>query len=207
MRDAFLRSSRVVQAAIADERIAAAWASPSALEGQTVGGLVGHLARAVTVVEGYLDGDEPDLYRPGLESAGHYYASLMEAMTDADHAGVRQRGAEAGEAGATALADGVEAAVDRLTTRLPTEPADRRVAVIGGTVMRLDDYLVTRMVEQVVHLDDVARSVGVEPWTVPTDVLDLVLACGAEVGRRRSGGPAMIRSLFREGSPGALPVI
>ena len=26
--------------------------------------------------------------------------------------------------------------------------------------MRLDDYLVTRVVEQVVHLDDLARSIG-----------------------------------------------
>ena len=41
--------------------------------------------------------------------------------------------------------------------------------------MRLDDYLVTRLVEQVVHLDDLARSLGVESWPVPDDHVKLVL--------------------------------
>lgn len=72
--------------------------------------------------------------------------------------------------------------------------------------MRLDDYLETRLVEQVVHLDDLARSLAVDPWPVVPAAESLVLRCGTEIGRLRSGGPAMIRALFRD-RPEPLPVL
>ena len=93
-----------------------------------------------------------------------------------------------------------------LAERLAIEPADRLVAVYAGKVMRLDDYLWTRLVEQVVHLDDLARSLGVDSWLNAPDAEALVISCGAEIGRLRFGGPLMIRTLFRN-QTGALPVV
>ena len=79
--------------------------------------------------------------------------------------------------------------------------------VFAGLVMPLDEYLVTRIVEQVVHLGDLARSVGLPPWDVPSDLEALVLAVGTEVGRVRHGGAAMVRALFRGDEAGVLPVL
>ena len=93
-----------------------------------------------------------------------------------------------GPAGAAVAADGparvaehAAAAVPVLRERLATEPPGRLVPVFAGLVMPLDEYLVTRIVEQVVHLGDLARSVGLPPWDVPSDLEALVLAVGTEV--------------------------
>ena len=72
--------------------------------------------------------------------------------------------------------------------------------------MRLDDYLLTRLVEQVVHPDDLAKSLDVEPWLNAPGAEALVVSCGAEIGRQRFGGAAMIRTLYC-GDVGALPVL
>lgn len=77
---------------------------------------------------------------------------------------------------------GQEELVRQLTKRLHVleprlrslDPADL-VAVVGGKVMRVADYLVTRVVEQVVHLDDLARSITREPWPYPLTGQDLAI--------------------------------
>ena len=72
--------------------------------------------------------------------------------------------------------------------------------------MRLDEYLKTRIVEQVVHLDDLARSLGREPWPVPLDG-----ARPRDPHRRRhrprlrSGPTEMLRCLYRSASTRSSP--
>ena len=79
--------------------------------------------------------------------------------------------------------------------------------MFSGLVIRLDHYLVTRIVEQVVHLDDLARSVGRDSWPTP-EADALVVAIGAEIGLRRRGSTAMIRALYRQGfTEGTIPVL
>jgi hypothetical protein len=95
-----------------------------------------------------------------------------------------------------------------LISRLVTEPADRHLGVAGGGMtMLLDEYLKSRVVEQVVHLDDLARSIDREPWPVSFEAQDLVLHIGADIGRIRSGAIEMIRCLYRTPPGGVLPVI
>jgi hypothetical protein len=79
--------------------------------------------------------------------------------------------------------------------------------VFAGKVMRLDDYLATRIVEQVVHLDDLARSLNIDPWPNPPGAEAIVIQFGAEVGRLRHGGTAMLRALYRGEPDPALPVL
>jgi hypothetical protein len=102
----------------------------------------------------------------------------------------------------------VRARLDALTPRLRAEPADRVVGVAGGVcTMALDEYLRTRLVEQVVHLDDLARSVDREPWPLRSEAVALVLQIGVDVGRHRRGDAAMLRALYRSTPPGVLPVL
>jgi hypothetical protein len=159
------------------------------------------------VVDAYLDRPVPDSRAVDFETAAQYYAVASDALTESDHAAIRQRGAQVAGAGRSAVVDDLRDVLEKLRDRLPAEPADRLITVYGDAVMRLDDYLFTRIVEQVVHLDDLASSLGIDPWTNPPDAEALVIGCGAEIGRLRRGGQPMIRSLYREVIPGTLPVL
>lgn len=194
--------------AVTDQRVAEAWDDPSTLDDQTVGSLAGHLARgAVWVVDEYLDRPIPGSSSVDFDSAAHYYAVITSTLSEADHAAIRQRGAQIADAGHGAVVERLGDALATLRGRLPTEPPNRLITVYGDAVMRLDDYLMTRIIEQVVHLDDLARSLGIDPWPNRPETEALVISSGAEIGRRRRGGRDMIRALFREASPGTLPVL
>ena len=204
--DTFLEGAQAVLAALSDAKVAQAWEKASVLEGQTVGGLAGHLARSsVWAVDDYLKAGEPDAPLT-FDSAGAYYAGIVERATEADHAAVRQRSAQVGEAGPEAVVAEMRERIKDLEPRLAAAGADRPVAVIGGAVMRLGDYLQTRIVEQVVHLDDLGRSVG-KTFPIPEDCVAAALAVGVDLGRHRFGDVAMIRSLFRDTGSSVLPVL
>ena len=207
VKEQFLQGASVVLSAVSDPRVAAAWDEASVLEGQTVGGLAGHLARGgVWVVGDYLDGELPST-AVDFETATDYYAEVARTLTAADHVAIRARGATVAAAGPVAIAEQLATRLDALRTRLPAEPPERVLAVFAGNVMPLDEYLVTRIVEQVVHLDDLARSIDAEPWPDPPGAADVVIACGTAVGRRNSGDTAMVRALFRGDTTGVLPVL
>lgn len=207
----FLAGAAVVADAIGDPAVGAAWDRPSVLEGQLVSGVAGHLARgAVWVVEEYLgSGDGPGpADPPDYVSAGDYYASLAESATEEMHRGVRERGAAVAAVGQQALVAEVRRRIAALGELLGRVPPDHVMSVIAGRRIRLGDYLVSRMVEQAVHLDDLARSVGRDPWPLPPGLLDAVIAVGTEVARRRHGDDAVLRALYRRGFAGAvLPVL
>jgi len=204
----FLAGARVVADAVAGPDVGLAWDRPSVLAEQTVGGLAGHLARgAVWVTGDYAAGDEP----PGpvrFDSAGAYFATLADMATEESNRAIRDRGASVAAGGQAAVVAELEERLAALARLLPALGTDRRIAVVGGAVMRLGDYLGTRIVEQTVHLDDLARSLGRGPWPIPGAALDLTLAVAVDIGTARHGGPAMVRALFRDGFAGdALPVL
>jgi hypothetical protein len=202
----YLEGARVVVAAIGTPAVAAAWDAPSVLAGQSVGSLAGHLARgAVWLVDDYLDQEPPTTAT--FDSPEAYFAAMVDSLDEASHQAIRDRGAAVAAAGWASV---TTAARDRLTAlepRLLAEPADRLLPVAGGT-MGLDEYLPTRIVEQVVHLDDLARSTGGATWRIPESNVRLAVTIGALVGLRRRGAEAMVRALYRDGpaSP-TLPVL
>jgi hypothetical protein len=63
--------------------------------------------------------------------------------------------------------------------------------------LSFDDYLVTRVMEIVVHSDDLAVSVGVEPPVLPEVVLGPVLALLVGVSLQRHGQASVVRALTR----------
>lgn len=199
MRSAFLAGAEAVLAAVRDPALTSRWDEPSALEDQTVGVLLGHLGRTgVLIVDDYLGAGTG----PGevtFASAAEYYAVLSDRFTPADHVGVRRRSADAAAAGPAALAEEVAGALERVRAMLPGIPGDDTVAVFEGTRMRVDDFLLTRVVEQAVHLDDL----GVEP---PPECVAAAIEVGAAIGVARRGALPVLRSLYRD--PGAaLPVL
>jgi hypothetical protein len=203
----FLAGARAVLGAVGDPAVATAWDAPSVLEGQTVGGLVGHLARgSVWVVGDYLDGEEP-AGPATVHSAAAYYAGGVARLTEADHAGIRERGARVGAMGHAALVRTLNERLRQLEQLLTAVDPARRVSVFAGRVMRLDHYLDTRVVEQVVHLEDLAESLNVSNWSLPVECVSRALEVGVELGRLRFGDRAMVRALFRETGSSVLPVL
>lgn len=204
----FLDGARVVAGAIGDRRVAESWGAPSVLEEQTVGSVAAHLARGgVWVVSEYLHGERaaPPV---DFESAAEYYASFVESAGPEMHRAVRERGAALAAAGHAQVVATLHEQLGIVTAELEELPGDHLMTVIGGKVMRLGDYLVGRIVEQAVHLDDLARSIGAEPWILPERHLALAISVGVEVAEMRRGETAVLRALYRRGfAEQILPVL
>lgn len=205
MRDQFLRGADAVRTALDAPEVAGAWDSPSVLADQTVGSLAGHLARgAVWVVGEYLDQPVPSAAT--IPDAATYFAAGVAGLDAAGHRAIRDRGAAVAALGPDRVRADLSERLDALRGRLATEPPDRVVPVFGGA-MRLDDYLVTRVVEQVVHLDDLARSLGRDLPDVPADLAALVAGVGTAIAVARHGAGPVVRLLFREPPAGVVPVL
>lgn len=165
----------------------------------TVGSLAGHLMRAVTSVDAYLDKSVTDV--GAVLDAPGYYASI-EGLVGDDldsklHTAIRRRAESEAESGHAEVAERWDAALDRLRRRLPTEPPDRRLPALGGRLIALDDYLVTRLVELIVHSDDLAASIGATPPAFSREATGAVIDCLVGVARVRHGDEAVIIALSR----------
>lgn len=203
----FIDGARVAADAIGDRRVADAWDQPSVLEGQTVGALAAHLARGSWIVAEYLEAGTP-ASTPDFDSAARYFATFADTAGPEMHRGIRDRGAAVAAGGQTALVAAFRTAIDALVPELERLPGDHRMSVIGGKVIRLGDYLVSRIVEQAVHLDDLARSIGAEPWALPPGHGELTLTVGIDIARLRRGTPAALRAVYRRGfADAALPAL
>ena len=176
------------------EAVGEAWGEPSALSGYTVGALTGHVLSTASAIERYLDlGGSDDVQI----SKGTYYA-VVPSTTDAPdlHADVRARAATLAERGRHAVIQDLVALCARLEERLALEPVNRTVVVMGGAAMALDDYLETRVIELVVHCDDLAVSVGTTV-DIPADAASIAVSHLLEVARQRHGDLALLRAFTR----------
>jgi hypothetical protein len=177
--------------------VATHWDHHSVLAEFTVAGLAGHLLRALTTVDTYLDAPPPE--GEPVSAVEYYLASGVDADPDSKiNRDIRARGLEMSLGGAAAVAAEARALATRLSTRVSSEPLDRPLRVLGGLAITLEDYLRTRIVELLVHADDVALSVGVAPAPAPaphasTIAIDLLV----ELARARHGDVSVLRALTR----------
>lgn len=132
-----------------------AWDGPGLGE-WTVRDLTGHTARALLTVETYLDVADPgpvELHHPV-----EYYEVV--GTTYADPAAIVERGRTAGRALGPDPAATVAEAAARVTARIEATPDDAPVATPAG-VMRLVDYLPSRVLELTVHRRDITAALGI----------------------------------------------
>jgi hypothetical protein len=193
IRSAFLTAAGTAREAAAFAGVTLRWQEPSALPEMTVGALVAHLARAVTIVDRYLSTAEPAGKEP--ISAAAYYAPLVPDLAAVSNVRVRATAAEEALVGHRAVLGQMDRALDRLRERLETEPASRLVEVRDGEVLRLDDYLRTRLIELAVHTDDLCLSVGRETPALPG--VGVAIGALVEVAVQRHGDLAVLRALAR----------
>ena len=194
-RTIFLEAAVTAVELLGRPELAAQWDSPSALAELRTAGLAGHLLRGILTVEHYLDEAQPS--EPPISAAAYYSSlGLSPDPDDPTNRQVRERGELEAGAGAVDLALRASLATDRLLARLPAEPPERCVRVIGGLVLRLDDYLATRVVELCLHFDDLAVSLGLEV-ELPAQAAELAIETLLDVARSRHGDLAVLRALAR----------
>ena len=182
---------------VGSSEVAEAWERDSALRGMTVGGLTRHLvSQPECAVEFLTTAGPPDAEVQTL--VGHYErVDWLLAPVDApENTSIRDDFNQMGSAGHT---DSVEV-LARSREQLPAA-----IAAAGPTTyvpwqdcaLRTDDFLVVRLMEIVVHADDLACSVGVATPAFSPDVLEPVLALLAALAAQRRGQDAVLRTLSR----------
>ncbi|OAA23643.1 Mycothiol maleylpyruvate isomerase N-terminal domain-containing protein [Frankia sp. EI5c] len=125
-------------------------------------------------------------------------------LDDALNVGIRNLSVEFAAGGPDALAAQVEAAIRTTRDLLPAEPAGRLVRW-ASSVLSLDDFLVTRILEIAVHSDDLAASVGIPTPELPTEATEIVLGLLTRLAAHRHGPTAVLRTLSRaERAPAAI---
>lgn len=206
----FLEMGDQVTQLLAHPDVERRWDEPSALAGMSVGALAAHLGRAFTTTWLYVQAD-PCPVDDEVDASSYFQHAFDRPDEDVDelNASIVQRAIDDAETGAAAVRELHDNTVADLRRRLIGEPADRGIEVFGDLCMQLDDYLVTRMVETVVHSDDLAVSLGIEAPAYAPDVVDLVMAALLGIARQRHGDIAMLREFARgeRASGDRLPVL
>lgn len=196
-RSAVLAAVDQVTDLVGSAEVADAWQQESVLPGLTVGGLARHLvSQAECAVEFLITPGPPDA--PLLTLVGHYdRVDWWHAPVDAvENTSIRDEFNQMGSAG---HADSVEVlARSRQQLGSAIEAAGPATYVPWqDCAVPTDDFLVVRLMEIVVHADDLACSVGVATPAFDAEVLEPVLALLAALAARRRGQDAVLRALSR----------
>jgi Mycothiol maleylpyruvate isomerase N-terminal domain len=209
IRDVYVQTAHSAGRLLRAPAVAARWDAPSALAEFSVRGLAGHLAWQVLSVPRVLA--EPTAGEPPIGLLDHYgnVKWLGADVNDDVNVDIRAGGERVAADGAADLAERVDAAARELPAILAAEPADRVVTLPWtGWSLRLDDFLVTRLMEIAVHSDDLAVSVGVSAPELAPAALDPVLALLSRLAVRRHGQASVLRALSRaERAPATIAAI
>ncbi|MEU6579059.1 maleylpyruvate isomerase N-terminal domain-containing protein [Streptomyces sp. NPDC046805] len=208
LKNAYLETAARAVALLDAPEVAASWEKPSALPQWTVGGLAGHLAYQIFSVDPALEG--PDSKHEPIPVREHYARAVwIDAPLDGEiSSGIRAKGEGISSEGVRRLVERVHAALDQQRTDLEEVHDDWVVFMPQtGWALSLDDFLVTRMVELAVHMDDPAVSVGLSVPELPGTALNPVVALLTGLAVRRHGQAALLRALTRaERAPAAINV-
>jgi hypothetical protein len=176
--------------------VSATWERESACPDMSVGALARHLVsqwfNAVRLLRAPA-GDAP------ITAREHYVrASWVTADHDDEaNADIRRGSEELAVEGP----EGMRTLVEELKSELGDVLASGRTGPVlipwQGWSLGEDDFLLTRLMEIVVHSDDLAASVGVPTPEFPDAVITPVLDLLTQVAVRRHGQAALVRALSR----------
>lgn len=196
-RDAAVRATDAITGLVGAGPVDEAWGRESVLPGMTVGGVARHLvSQPECAVEFLRDAGRPDAPVLSLPDYFDRVDWLHAGVDQPENTSIRDDfnemaviGAEAcRQIQAQARAD-LPAAIAAAGTSIYVPWQDCRLP--------LDDFLVCRMLEIVVHADDLAQSLDLPTPRFDDGVMDPVLALLAGLSMRRHGQDAVLRALSR----------
>ncbi|MEU0881647.1 maleylpyruvate isomerase N-terminal domain-containing protein [Lentzea sp. NPDC005914] len=199
IRDDFLTTAHIALDLMRHPQVTENWGKPSVLPEFGVSGLVGHIGyQALPVPSMIADpvGDEPV-----VTLMEHYArANWTELEVDSEfHTRIRAGGEKLAADGQAALCDQFEQTLLDLEKTLPgQENRPVRMPHWGPWAVPLDDYLVTRLMEFVVHSDDLAVSVGLDTPEFPRHVNETVIDLLTRMSLNRHKAVDIVRALSRK---------
>lgn len=173
------------------------WAAPSALPKMSVGALACHLGRQTVLAARQLP--VPTGLAP-LADVDDHYARAAWVHTSSPDDPANDRGDDDAEAalGPAALAERAAGALDAVRELLAGGAARDVVAIPWqGWALRRADFLLTRMLEIVVHSDDLAAGLGIDTPRFPDEVFAPVRDLLVRLAVRRHGQSAVVATLTR----------
>jgi hypothetical protein len=195
--EAFLEASRYAGSLLASDDVRGAWTEPSAVELMTVGDICGHVFLIVRRVGKHLESAfEAPVAMPAAEQTGRTLLSVRTAQ-DLDLPEQRQVRVDGAHVAAWGWED-VHNAYDArvlLVEELLRRGLPSGTGVAGQTIP-FSAYLATRVVELVVHADDLACSVGL-PSTPPALALTTALDALFDASVSVHGDLHVLRALSR----------
>ena len=183
-------------ALIASSEVAARWEEPSALSGMTVGALAAHLVRAAGATLAYLDRTGPTARSDDalLTPVQYFHAAIDSPI----HERIKQVSATEAAAGPDELAAHCGRVASQLRSRLAAEPEQRLVGALDGRMLSLDDFCRTRLIEVLLHLDDLAASIGIPCPETNVESRTIVVDILVGIARMQHGDWEVLRALARE---------
>lgn len=186
---------------LASAEVTGCWGGPSACAGFTVGGLAAHLGWQVQSARWAVESERPAADAAVTELAAHYgQAAWLGAEPDAPvNLGIRDTGEQRAAAGAGEVVRLTREAREYLAKEFASLTPREVIAVpwIAGRAMTLGDVLTTRVLELVIHTDDLAASVGVATPQAPDSAYETVIGVLTPLSVRRHGPIAVLRALSR----------
>lgn len=199
IRDDFFGAARIALALMRAPQVADNWDKPSALPEFGVSGLAGHLAYQVLPLPGMLAAPPEDV--PTVPLMEHYArANWTELDIDSEfHTRIRNGGENIAAEGHQALCDRVEHTIATLQETLNAQ-GNRPVRMPhwGPWAVSLDDYLLSRVMEFVVHSDDLAVSVGADTPEFPRGVNEQVIDLLSRMALNRHNAIDIVRAFSRK---------
>jgi hypothetical protein len=197
----FLAAADAALVLLGSDEVAGRWEEPSACEGFTVGGLAAHLGWQVQSARWAVESGRPAAGAVVTPLTAHYEQAVwVAADLDAPvNQGIRDTGEKRALAGAGEVLRLTREARDFLAGRFGSLSPDEVIAVpwIEGRAMAAGDVLATRVLELLIHADDLAASVGVDTPRASDSAYALVIGILAPLAVRRHGPVAVLRALSR----------
>jgi hypothetical protein len=198
LTDAVLGSARVVRDLALSQPVRDRWDEESACAGMSIGGLAHHLAGQATALVRLLpeEPDDGDL----IPVREHYRRAAWANSGPDDEANVsiREGADEQATGGYDALADRLDGDLAALPSALGQATDDRPVLIPWqGWSLTAHDLAVTRLMEMVVHADDLAASIDRPTPDFPDEAVRVVLELLSQVALDRHGQAALVRALSR----------
>ncbi len=194
---AFLTAASIALELIRRSEVRDEWMAPSALPKMSVGALACHLGRQ-TVRAAELLPAATDVRPLDSADAHYHHAAWVKSSSPDDPPNDRSNDDAEAELGILALNDRTSAALEGVRHLLSDNIA-RDVVLITwqGWSLQRGDFLLTRMLEIVVHSDDLAVSVGVPTPEFPDEVFAPVRDLLLRLAVGRHGQSAVISTLTR----------
>jgi hypothetical protein len=199
---AFADSGARAQAVLATDAVAEAWSDASILPEMTVGDVAGHLLAVLIMFDRRYELTAPPEMVP-TDSVGGGYATVRLAC--ASDLGLppfrlpRDGGRRVAARGHASAVEQFGALLAGLDARLRDDDPERALLVGDDAATMLRPFTITRIVELVVHGDDLAESVGAAIAPPTADASELAISTLVASNRQRIGDARTIRALVGRG--------